>query len=249
MSISIGLLGGLMVEVGGRPVDLPAATQRRALLYFAIHPNESVSVDQLADAVWPTDSPAQLGHAVHSLVYRLRRHLLGPARTEPPIVRSDPGYRLEIDPNRIDGNRFTRESSRGRAALATDPETAHFILTDALALWRGEALLDVAYDAWAAAEIRRLTELRLGACEALAEANIVLGDAQLAVAELESLTERFPLRESLWALLWRAFAASGRHLDVTASHQRATDMLTEQFGMSPSPHLAELARVYADGPA
>lgn len=246
MTISIRLLGALSVEIDGAPILVTAANQRRALLFLTLHANEVVSVDQLADAVWCAETPTLLEHSVHSLVYRLRRRLIDPTGSEPIIRRIDPGYSLAVEPHQIDSNRFTQRARVGRATLATDPGAARDQLIDALALWRGDALLDVAYDAWAGGEIRRLTEIRLAACEALAEANIELGDAELSIAELESLTERFPMRESLWELLWRAMAASGRHLDVTASHRRAIEILAKRCSTTPSPHLAALARVYAD---
>lgn len=248
MQISIRLLGALSVECNGIPVAITACNQRRALLYLAVHVREVVSVDQLADAVWGADTPTQLEHAVHSLVYRLRRRLCGDTTDDAPelsIRRVDPGYCLAIDPLDVDGNRFTSESRRGRALLAADPANARDALTGALELWRGDALLDVAYDPWAVGEIRRLTEIRLDTCEAVAEADIELGQAELSIAELESLTERFPMRETLWALLWRAMSSAGRHLDVTASHRRAVALLADQCETVPSAHLAELAEVYA----
>lgn len=244
----IKVLGALAVEIDRTPVEISAVTQRRAILFLTIHANEVVTVDRLADAVWCDQVPAQLEHAVQSLVYRLRRRLgdcpPGSGSGTQYIQRIDPGYRLTIDPLQIDSNQFTATTRRARQVLATDPAAARILLWEALGLWRGDALLDVADDVWAAADIRRLTELRLCACEALAEANIVLGEPELAIAELESLTERFPLRESLWALLWRAFAESGRHLDIAASHRRPDELLVEQFDMLPSAHLAQLAHSY-----
>lgn len=248
MAIVIRLLGDLVVEFDDAPIDLPATTQRRALIFLAIHANEVVTTDQLGDAVWTVEGPRRLDHAVHSLVYRLRRRLpacSGGDDSVAALERIDPGYRLTIEPSAIDANVFTSRARRARRLLTSDPAAARDLLGQALGLWRGDALMDVAYDTWAAAEIRRLSEVRLCACEALADANIVLGDPEVAVAELESLTERFPLRESLWVLLWRALAAAGRHLDVTASHRRATTLLRDQFQISPSPHFAELARTYA----
>ena len=65
-------------------------------------------------------------------------------------------------------------------------ETAR-LLREALALWRGPPLVDFAYDDFAAAESRRLEELRLAALEDRIDADLALGqDAEL-VAEIESL--------------------------------------------------------------
>lgn len=247
MPISINVLGALSVANNdGEPIKITAANQRRALLYLVLRANEVVSVDQLADAVWCAEPPAVLEHSVHSLVYRLRRGLFDDERAEASIRRADPGYCLSIDPHQIDSHRFTTDVRRALALLATDPASTRDVLSATLAQWRGDALLDVAYDTWAIGEIRRLSELRLTACEALAEANIALGQGELSIAELESLTERFPMRESLWDLLWRAMSTSGRRLDVIASHRRAVELLTEQCSTHPSPHLAELARRYAE---
>ncbi len=119
------------------------------------------------------------------------------------------------------------------------------MLRAGLDLWRGDALLDVAYESWAASEIRRLTEIRVSACEGLARANLDLGRGYVSIAELESLTERFPLRESLWRLLWEALAQAGRHLEVTASYQRAVGILANDYGIGPSTHLRESASAFA----
>ncbi len=246
MSISIRVLGALSVEISGAEVVITARNQRRTFHYLTLRVNEVVSVDQLADAVWRDNAPPKFEHAVHSLVYRLRNHLVDPTNSDGFIRRADPGYCLTVDPDAIDSHRFTDATRRGRVLLATDPAAAREVLVGGLSLWRGDALLDVAYDAWACGEIRRLTETRLVACESVAEANIALGDAQVSIAELESLTERFPTRESLWELLWRAMAATGRHIDVTASHRRATELLAESCSLQPTPQLAELARVYAE---
>ena len=57
----------------------------------------------------------------------------------------------------------------------------------ALALWRGGVLDDVADEPFAAAEIRRLDELRLNALEEAIEADLAEGRHRELVAELEAL--------------------------------------------------------------
>ena len=49
------------------------------------------------------------------------------------------------------------------------------LLVEALALWRGPALVDVQYESFAQAEITRLEELRLAAIEGRIEAELGLG--------------------------------------------------------------------------
>ncbi len=241
----IGLLGPLSIEVDGELIEVASATQRRALVFLAIHANEVVSSDQLADAVWCEQVPGDPRHAVHSLVHRLR-HQITDRDGRSHIVRHDPGYMLSIDPLRIDANSFCEQVAHARSLPDDRLDEIRDGLSAALALWRGEALMDVAYDAWARSEIRRLTELRVSACEALARVNLDLGSGEIAIAELESLTERFPLRESLWLLLWEALAQAARHTEVTASYRRAAHILASDFGMAPSNHLHDAAIAFAD---
>ncbi len=87
--------------------------------------------------------------------------------------------------------RFEQLVERGADLLETgNPAQAAALLTDALALWRGRALADLAYEPFARQEAERLEELRLVALEQRLEAELELGrDAEL-VGELEALVAR-----------------------------------------------------------
>ena len=153
---------------------------------------------------------------------------------------------LNIDPQHVDANLFCARATAGRSLMSAQPNEGRDALASALALWRGEPLLDVAYLPWAAAAIRRLNEVRVGACESLARANLAIGQGELAIAELESLTELHPLRESLWMLLWEALAQAGRHLEVMQSYRRFSAVLDREYSITPSTHLADAAAKFAD---
>jgi hypothetical protein len=66
----------------------------------------------------------------------------------------------------VDAVRFERLAREGRRALRNgEAETAGQWLREALGLWRGEPLADVAEAPFAAPVIVRLTELRLAVIE------------------------------------------------------------------------------------
>src|SRR6185312_10696290 len=90
--------------------------------------------------------------------------------------------------------RFERLLSEARAA---DAAGAAETLRDALSLWRGPALADLAYEPWAQTEIARLDELRLAAMEARIEADLAIGRHADLIGELEALVAEHPLRERL----------------------------------------------------
>ena len=67
---------------------------------------------------------------------------------------------------------------------------------EALALWRGPALEDVADEPFAAAETRRLEELRVTAIEQAIEGDLAAGRHGEVVAELETADRRAPVRRA-----------------------------------------------------
>jgi hypothetical protein len=92
------------------------------------------------------------------------------------IFTQDSGYRLEVGVDALDSRRFERLAAVGRRALALgDNVGASVKLREALALWRGPALAEVADEPFARGEIARLEALRLQALEDRLEADLALG--------------------------------------------------------------------------
>ena len=111
-------------------------------------------------------------------------------------------------------------------------------LRQALGLWRGPALSDVADAPFAAAPITRLSELRLAAAEDLFDAELAAGRGGELVPELEELAGAHPLRERLRGQLMRALYAAGRQADALGAYEDTRQVLAEQLGIDPSPGLA-----------
>ena len=111
---------------------------------------------------------------------------------------------------------------------------------EALALWRGPPLDDVAGEPFAAAEIRRLEELRLAAVELAIELDLAAGRHREVVGELEQLVLEQPLRETLHAQRMLALYRSGRQADALEAYRQARDGLVERIGVEPGPELRRL---------
>ena len=166
------------------------------------------------------------------------------------------GYRLDLaEPEAVDAVRFERLAAEGRRALAGgDPAAAAGLLREALGLWRGPALADVADAAYAAAPAARWEELRLACLDDRIEADLQLGRHADAVPELEALVGEHPLRERFRALLVRALAGAGRQAEALAAYETTRAMLADQLGVDPSAelqavHLAVLRGDLAPRPA
>ena len=93
---------------------------------------------------------------------------------------------LRIEPEALDLHRFERLVEEGGKALAAaEPNRAAELLRSALSLWRGPALVDFAYEAFAQPAIVRLEELRLAALESRIDADLALGRHVDLVGELQ----------------------------------------------------------------
>ena len=219
------VLGPLEVVDGGRSVALGGARQRALFAILLTCRNEVVSTDRLIDELWGDRPPKTAANTIQYFVSQLRK-LLGPDR----IVTRPPGYFVRVEPGELDLDRFERLVERG------DVEALH----EALALWRGHPLADLAYESFAAAECTRLDELRLVALERRIDADLELGRHAELVAELETLVARHPLRERLWAQLMLALYRAARQAEALAVYQRARTRLVDELGIDPGPALQEL---------
>ncbi|HYZ28561.1 MAG TPA: BTAD domain-containing putative transcriptional regulator, partial [Thermoleophilaceae bacterium] len=147
-----GILGQLEVRDGTRTVPVAQGRQRLLLAVLLVHANEVVSRDRLIDALWGESPPASAPGSLHNLVSGLRK---GPCGED--LVTREGGYLLRIDHGRLDLHRVEGLVARGRAALAAgDADRAAALLREALELWRGPTLADLAYEPALQAEVARV---------------------------------------------------------------------------------------------
>src|SRR5215216_1036419 len=172
------ILGPLEALDEGRAIALGGSKQRALLALLLLHSNETLSTDRLIDELWGERPPANAAETVHAHMSRLRKALarrIGNGRAD-LVVTCKHGYQLQLDPECLDAHRFERLIAKGKSELAAGrPERAASVLEEALSLWRGAPLADLAHEPFAQREIDRLTELRAGALEQLIEAKLALG--------------------------------------------------------------------------
>jgi DNA-binding SARP family transcriptional activator len=186
------ILGPLAIEADGRQIQLAGGRQRALLAILVLHRGEVVSAERLIEDLYGGAPPRSAGTSLRAHMSRLR----GALGDENALVTRSGGYALELAPGSVDADRFEQLVDQGRRERAAG-EAANAVATlrDALALWRGPALVDFAYEAFAQPEIARLEELRLAAIEEHAQAGLDLGRHVELVGELERLVREYPLRE------------------------------------------------------
>lgn len=227
------ILGPLEVEDHGRAITLGGPKQRALLSVLLMTPNRAVSVDRLIDALWPTEPLADAANALQYHVSQLRK-LLGDRGA---IVMQEPGYLIRIDPNQVDLFRFERLVAAAERAEAAQ---ASRLLTEALDLWRGEPIADLADDPSSCADIQRLEAARLAALELRIETDLSLGRHSHLVPELEALVRAHPLHERLGGALMRALYGAGRQAEALEVYRTTRQTFVGELGIEPSPALREL---------
>lgn len=235
------ILGSLEVLEGERVLDVGGGKQRSVLALLLLHANEIVPSDRLIDELWPGEPPPSAAKIVQVHVSRLRKALDGTG--EGILLTRGHGYELRVAASELDLERFRALLEDGRGALAAgEPDRAADTLRRALALWRGPALADFAYDSFAQEEIARLEELRLAALEERIEADLAVGRHDAVVQELEQLVARHPLRERLRGQLMLALYRSGRQAEALDVYRHARKTFADELGLEPSPTLQQLER-------
>ena len=236
--MQFGILGPLEVTAeSDGPVALGGARARALLAVLLLHANESVSAERLAVALWGDDAPPGAIKTVQVHMSRLRKAL-----GEGEIVETTPaGYRLRVLPGELDAERFDELVDAGRRALADgEPRRASSLLREALGLWRGPPLSDLAHETFAAAECRRLEERRLAAMELAIDGDLAACRHGEVVGEIEALVAEHPLRERLHAQRMLALYRCGRQAEALEAFRNARALLVEEIGVEPGAALRDL---------
>ena len=226
------ILGPLEVADGDRLLPLGGAKQRALLAILLLNANRVVSVDRLVDALWGERQPASGAKALHVYVSQLRKLL-----ADDRLVTQPPGYMLRIEAAELDEARFRELREQ---AASGEPGEAAALLREALSLWRGPPLADVAYEQFAQSEIARLAELHASTVEQRIHLELELGRHRDLVAELEALVAANPLRERLRAQLMLALYRCGRQAEALDAYHAARRALVDELGIEPGRELREL---------
>ncbi|MEY9862626.1 DNA-binding SARP family transcriptional activator [Catenulispora sp. GAS73] len=224
------------IEIAGPEGSWEVAGLRRkaVLAALAVEPGRVVSTERLAAAVWDGQAPTTVRNTLQAHISYLRR-----AFGDPDVIRAvSPGYLLRL------GVEATDAEAAGRliqeAAQEEDPARRTARAQEAVALWRGPALADVAdlaaFHGWA----QRLDELRVRARRLLIDCLLTLGRVNQAVQDAQELWYDYRLDEESAGLLMRALYQAGRQVDALAVYREISSALREELGLDPGAALREL---------
>jgi len=255
--VDFRLLGPLEASVDGGKVPLGGIKQRAVLGYLLLQANRVVAVSELLEALWGGGTePRTARRILQNAVWRLRGILpagspqrdsvdfrSADAPSSPKLLTREPGYILEVDLGDVDLYVFRKHAATGREELAKgDPVAASGILREALDLWRGPVLADLAEAGIAWPDLVATQNSRLDALDDYFQAELACGRHHAIVGDLEKLLESHPLREATCAQLMLALYRSGRQVDALSLYEQVRCDLVENLGVDPGLKLRDLQR-------
>ncbi|GAB7038473.1 MULTISPECIES: AfsR/SARP family transcriptional regulator [Catenuloplanes] len=233
------LLGPVEIDNGTQPVAVGEPRRRAVLAALLVDAGTVVGRNTLVDRVWGDDPPAKAAETLRTHLTRLRRVISHVDWPEPPrIVRQPGGYRLDVDPDRVDLHLMRRLV---RQARDRDRGTGERLagLRRAVALPGGEPLTGVPGD-WAVRTRELLHRECLDTLVAWAEVETRTGSAADVLAGLRGPAADHPDVEALTSALVRALIVTGRPADALRECDRHRRRLADEFGVRPGPELRGL---------
>ena len=245
----IAVIGPMRLTRDGVPVDAPELRRvrvRQLLSALAVRP--VLTRDQVIELLWPGLDPAKAGQNMRVTLTYLRRLL------EPDRSSGDASYHLRTDGDTIrllesqflSVDLWTLDALDKRAVQARadgDIDRSAALLSDAVALWRGDPLPDLHHvrSPDLVAGIDQVRIRHVGHLLALSELRLVADDAaaSFALAERALSLEPYDARGHRVVL---AGALRGRRpAQIAAAHQRV-GLALRQLGVPPDPPTAILLR-------
>jgi DNA-binding SARP family transcriptional activator len=238
--IHFGVLGPLEVQIGAAPCPLGPFKQRVVLALLLCNANSIVPVELLAEALWGDDLPRTAYKNLQVYISTLRRILFsgnGQARLAYRIR----GYQIELNTSELDALLFNDLAHQGRMALRDGAvASAARTLEAALAMWRGDALMDLRGVPAIEAEAVRLENRRLSVYEDWVEAELAIGNHAHVLDAIEDMVRRHPMRERLRTAQFVALNRCGRRAEALAEYEELRQLLSRELGLQPSPAMARL---------
>lgn len=244
--IKFNVLGPLQIEVDGHCYAPSAAKVRQVLALMLLRANQIVTVDAFIEELWTQQPPRTAVTTVQTYIYQLRKLFAscgGNELAERLIDTMQAGYRLNVTADEVDVLAFDQLVERARQRSSARCDEAAGLYREALALWRGPALVDVTRGELLSRYAVELDEKRLLALQHRLLADLALGRHRELIGELRLLVLSNPFNEWMHSQLMIALHRSGRRGDALDAFHNARRLLTDELGVEPS---ADLRRTYLE---
>jgi len=206
-----------------------------------------VPIDELADAVWSTSTPAGAWETALSAVVSKLRASLRAVDSRCAVTTAAGCYQLALPPDAwvdVEAARHALEEAESHARAGRFREVwGPANVAGAIAARPFLAGVDAE---WIARVRHRLRETRVRALECLAAVARANREHPLAAQLAREVVELEPFRETGWQALMRAYAAGGNRAQALRAYADCKKLLADELGVAPSPETEAIARALKD---
>jgi DNA-binding SARP family transcriptional activator len=219
--LDLRLLGEFRAEINGRPAPSEAWRQRRSaaslVKLLALSPRNSLTRDEVIEALWPGVSPHSGATNVRKAVHFARRALGAEdaIAVKAGLVRLWPGGQVASDV-------WHFEAASARALASRDPQA----FRQAAELYGGDLLPDDLAEPWCEDRRRALRETYL---------NVLRGAGMWSSILAVDQTDEEAHRE-----LMRGYLEAGNRRAAIRQFERLREVLREELGVGPDPESVTL---------
>ncbi|WP_372481372.1 AfsR/SARP family transcriptional regulator [Streptomyces flavotricini] len=232
------LLGPLSIAHGPETVVLKPSKPTSLLAALLLHPGVVVSTAYLVSAVWDEEPPATARASLRTCVLRLRRLCTKYGISTTTIEAVPGGYRMHNDVETLDLVLF--RSLTSQAPAAGGPGEELYRLREALSLWQGPPLANVASRMLRRDAVPSLEQERLRVLERVCDLELAAGNCHQVLVDLYESARRRPVRERFTEQLIEALYRTGRQAEALAEYRTVRDRLRDELGVAPGAGLRRL---------
>lgn len=236
MSLTINVLGPLVIKSDGCRLDKLPKKARALLAFLATQNGEAVSRERLADLLWPYQGSEQGRHSLRNCLLELRKALGRGAASDLAADFAN----CRVEDAIVDLDDFERLSR------SQDPRE----LQTAADLYRGDLLADFyiasePFQEWLAAARDRALAAICDVLERLIALQDAAGDYEAAIQSGRRLVTLEPLSESGQRALMRAYARGGRRGEALRQYKNCVTTLQRELSVTPDEETQALAHAIA----
>ena len=240
------LTGRVTAELGRAHFDerrLRGRQGRRAFVYLSLQRTRSVPIDELADAVWGTATPAGAWETALRAIVSSIRACLRQLDRQCGVETTSGCYQLTLPPDTwvdVEASRRALEDAEAHARAGRTREA--WGPANVAASIAARPLLGGVDAEWLTRARQSLRETRVRALECLAGVALANGEHPLAAQLAREVIELEPFHETGWRRLMRAHAAGGNRAEALHAYERCRKLLADELGVAPSPETEAIAR-------
>ena len=240
------LTGRVTAELGGERFDersLRGRQGRRAFVYLALERARPVAIDELADAVWGTSTPAGAWETALSAIVSHVRACLRQLDRQCGVQTVSGCYQLVLPSETwVDVEAAQHALEEAEAHVRADRTRDAWGPANVAASIAARPLLAGLDGDWITRARHRLRDTHVRALDCLAAVALATGEHPLAARLAHEITELEPFHETGWQRLMRAQAAGGNRAEALHVYARCKKLLADELGIAPSPETEALAR-------